>query len=433
MAISSLTRRDFLVSSTAPLLALAGDEKPARRPRVAAIYTVLRFRSHAFNILESFLRPYLFNGKVITPEMDVVSLYADQREKEGDLTDDVSRRFKIPVFKTIREALTLGGKRLDVDAVLLIGEHGTYPINKLGQVEYPRKRFFDAIVAVMREADRFAPIFNDKHLAYRWDWAREMYDTARKHGIPFMAGSSVPLAERRPALSLPADARVEEAVSIHGGGLESYDFHAFEILQSHIEARRGGETGITHVEHLEGDALWRAAQDGRWSLPLAETAMRAELGKELPDLRKAYTGEKETPHGILLTYRDGTRGTILKLGRSSIRWNFACRLTGDKEVRSCRYHVGPWGNRNLFMGLSHAIQHFFRTRTAPYPVERTLLASGVVDTTMHSRAEGRRLATRHLELTYRPVDFRAFREMGASWNILEKVRETKDLNPIGGK
>jgi hypothetical protein len=260
-----------------------------------------------------------------------------------------------------------------------------------------------------------------------------MYDTARKHDIPFMAGSSVPLAERRPALSLPAGARVEEAVSIHGGGLEAYDFHAFEILQSHLEARRGGETGITHVEHLEGDALWRAAKEGRWSLSLAEAAMRAELGDKVPDLRTAYTGEKETPHGILLSYRDGTRGTILKLGRGSIRWNFACRLAGEKAPRACRYHVGPWGNRNLFMGLSNAIQHFFRTRTAPYPVERTLLASGVVDATMHSRADRRRLATRHLELSYRPVDFSAFREMGASWKVLEKVREPKDLNPTGAK
>jgi hypothetical protein len=47
----------------------------------------------------------------------------------------------------------------------------------------------------------------------------------------------VPLAERRPPMELPADARIVEAVSIHGGGVESYDIHALEVLQSIVEAR----------------------------------------------------------------------------------------------------------------------------------------------------------------------------------------------------
>src|SRR6185436_9359399 len=98
----------------------------------------------------------------------------------------------------IEDALTLGTGALAVDGVLLIGEHGNYPDNALGQREYPRKRFFDEAVAVMRRSNRFVPIFNDKHLSYRWDWAKEMYDVARSCGIPLMAGSSVPLGQRRP-------------------------------------------------------------------------------------------------------------------------------------------------------------------------------------------------------------------------------------------
>ncbi|MCI0702727.1 MAG: hypothetical protein L0241_16730 [Planctomycetia bacterium] len=107
---------------------------------MAAIYTVFRHRSHAQNILENFLQPYLFNGKIVDPGMDVMSFYADQRVPEGDRTDEVARKFKIPIHKTIREALTLGGKALACDTVLLIGEHGDYPVNKLGQIEYPRNR-----------------------------------------------------------------------------------------------------------------------------------------------------------------------------------------------------------------------------------------------------------------------------------------------------
>lgn len=348
------------------------------------------------------------------------------------MTDEVARRFKVPVFKTIREALTLGGKELAVDAVLSIGEHGEYPVSKLGQVEYPRKRFFDEIVAVMRQANRFVPLFNDKHLSYRWDWAREMYDTARKHRIPFMAGSSVPLAQRRPALAIQSGAQVEEAVSIHGGGVESYDFHGFEVLQSLVESRKGGETGISHVEFLTGDALWKAAEERRWSLPLAEAAMAAEFGKNVPNLRQPIPREKHEPaHALLVTYRDGFKATVLKIGRESSRWNFAMKLAGEARPQAFRYYVGPWGNRNLFMALSHAIQHCFKTGQVPYPVERTLLASGVLDAAMRSRAEGRRIRTQHLELAYEGRDSRSMREMGASWPIVGKMQETKGLHSIG--
>src|SRR5207253_4206821 len=140
---------------------------------------------------------------------EIVSFYADQRAPEGDTTDEVARRFKIPVQRTIERALTLGGKELAVDAVLLIGEHGEYPTNRLGQHEYPRKRFFDEITAVMRRSNRYVPIFNDKHLSYQWTWAREMYDFCAQHRVPFMAGSSVPLAQRRPGLEIGAGAVFE--------------------------------------------------------------------------------------------------------------------------------------------------------------------------------------------------------------------------------
>ncbi len=192
--------RQFLTTAAAlPLLASNLRAQPTRRPRVAAIYTIFRFRSHAHNILENFLCPFLFNGKRMESPCEIVSFYADQRSPEGDTTDEVARQFKIPVYRTIADALTLGGRELAVDAVLLIGEHGEYSFNRLGQHEYPRKRFFDEIIAVMRRANRYVPIFNDKHLSYRWDWSRQMYDFCAKHRVPFMAGSSVPLAPR-PAL-----------------------------------------------------------------------------------------------------------------------------------------------------------------------------------------------------------------------------------------
>jgi hypothetical protein len=347
------------------------------------------------------------------------------------MAPDIARQFKIPLYKTIDEALCLGGRDLAVDAVLSIGEHGSYPRNKLGQLEYPRERFFDEAVKVMERSKRFVPFFNDKHLSYRWEGAKRMYDTARRLGIPLMAGSSVPLAQRIPPLELPADAKIVEAVSIHGGGLESYDFHGLETLQSIVEARSGGESGVTRVEFLSGEALWKAADEGRWSEKLAGEALATEIGSgaSARDFDQKNGGKA---HGILLTYKNGLRAIVLKLGESATRWNFACRLDGEKESRATRWYVGPWNNRNLFKALSHAIQHHFTRRESPYPVERTLLTTGILDAAMHSRHEIRPLETPHLAIAYKPQDFRAFRETGATWKIItEQTPEPKGITPHG--
>jgi hypothetical protein len=408
-----------------PLAGLIAGE-PRRRPRVGVVYTQCYHRSHAHVILENFLTPYLFNGKLTAPSVDVVSLYADQIHpvKGRDLTAEMVRRFKLPIYRTIGEALTRGGRELAVDAVLVIGEHGDYAINQLGVREYPRKRLFDSVVATMRRTGRFVPIFTDKHLSYSWDWAREMYDTCRTHRIPFMAGSSVPLAQRRPALELPANCVIEEAVSIHGGPFEIYDFHGLEVLQAFVEARKGGETGIRSIEFLPREQLLDAARAGRWSLDLARAAMRVEFGEKAPDITRPINGLE--PWGILVDYRDGTKGVMLRIGPySGTRWNFACQLAGERSPRTTSHHVGPWRNRCLFMALSNAIQHFFVTGRSPYPVERTLLTTGALAAAVQSRAAGYALDTPHLNIAYQPSDFRAMREMGESWKILtEDTPET---------
>jgi hypothetical protein len=411
---------------------LPGAEPSSKRPRVAAVFTEFRLRSHAYNILENFIRPYLFSGKLTDPGVDVVSFYADQFP-ENDMAREASQRFGIPLFKTIDQSLCLGGRELAVDAVLLIGEHGEYPLNERGQRMYPRKEFFDQIVAVMKRSERFVPIFNDKHLSYRWDWAKEMYDTAAKHGIPLMAGSSVPLAERRPAIEMPAGAEIEEAVSIHGGAMESYDFHGLEVLQSMIEFRKGGETGISRIELLTGDALHRARQQGRWSQQLVDAAMAAEenLGRErqarprnetLPQTPDDLPDRKtDIVHALLVTYKDGLRATVLKVGSNTNRWNFSCKLRGNEKPLATAFYNGPWGNRCLFKALSHAIQHLFITGKQPYSVERTLLVGGALDAAMRSHElAGKPIDTPHLEFAYQPIEFGAFRETGASWKLITK-------------
>lgn len=421
------SRRGFLKQAVAAagVCGLAGNSwagAEEKRPKVAAIFTELRLRSHAYNILINCMGPYLFRGRRIDPGVDVASFYADQFPA-SDMARDVSKRFGVPLFPKIDEALCLGGEKLAVDAVLLIGEHGEYPDNKLGQKMYPRKEFFDQIVAVMKRSNRFVPVFNDKHLSYRFDWAKEMYDTARQHNIPLMAGSSVPLGQRVPAIDLPVGAQIEEAIAIHGGGMEVYGYHGLELLQSLVESRRGGETGISRIQLLSGAAFEKAAAEKLWSPELAAAAMDAEKqGNFQRQKRPMLSGGSNEPvpdHAIVVTYKDGTRGTVLKIGNTSDRWNFACKLRGQEKPLATAIFNGPWGNRNLFAALTNAILHCFKTGQSPYPVERTLLAGGAIDAAMHSHhAGGKPIDTPQLELAYQPRDFAAFRETGESWKVI---------------
>ena len=422
-----LTRRNLLVRSAAWTLApalfagtaTAGNRK---RPRVAAIFTEFRFRSHAYNILENFFRPYLFRGHLVDPGVDIVSFYADQFP-DGDMARDVAKKYNVPLFDSIEKAMCVGGTSLAVDAVLSIGEHGDYPVNDLGQKMYPRKRFFDAAVAVMKRAGRYVPLFNDKHYSYRWDWAREMVDVARANRMPLLAGSSVPLAQRRPCLELPRGTKITEAISVHGGPLESYGFHGLEVLQSMVETRGEiGETGISRIQVLEGEALFDAARQGRWSLDLAEAAMLAELNRRPRSMTRLLSGhENSKPHAILVEYRDGLKAAVLKVGNDSNRWNFACRVDGESKPRATALFNGPWGNRCLFKGLSHSIQSMFIHGREPYPAERTLLVTGALDTAVRSyHTGGKALDTPHLDVAYTPTDVSDFRENGRSWQIITK-------------
>ena len=432
----SVGRREFLLTTSAlaasRILPLrAANPKPLR---IAAVVTSFTYRSHAHVILENFLADYPFNGTRTSPGCQIVSLYTDQKPAE-DMAPAVAKEYAIPHVPTIADALTLGGKSLAVDGVLSIAEHGDYPYNEKRQLQYPRKRFFDEIVATFKQTGGLCPVFSDKHLSYRWDWAKEMVDVSQQMGFPLMAGSSVPLAERRPPMELPSGARLTGAVSVHGGGLESYDFHGLEVLQSIVEARQGGETGIASVEFMDSAKLWQKADEGVWSPALADAAMRTELGPDAPPVRELVKQPRfASQHGILVHYNDGFKGVVLKLGDDGIRWNFACQVEGEKEPRATRFHVGPWQNRNLFKGLSHAIQVFFREKKSPYPVERTLLTTGMLSASMDSHFEkGRLIETPWLKIPYQPTDFKRCREMGQTWKLItEETPEAKGMHQYYG-
>src|SRR5690242_16880145 len=165
---------------------------PPHRPKIPATTPTYFKYSHPQPTVARFLAGYGWNGAHHYPAMDLVSLYVDQAGDNRDLSKErATRHPSMKIYPTIAEALTLGGSKLAVDGVVLVGEHGRYPRNEKGQTKYPRHEFFQQIVEVFRASNRSVPLFSDKHLSWNWEWAREMYDTSRELKFPFMAGSSL--------------------------------------------------------------------------------------------------------------------------------------------------------------------------------------------------------------------------------------------------
>src|SRR5208337_3985111 len=317
-----LTRREFLQTGAAATgLLLRGADAPPQR--LAIIATVYRYLSHAQHIGDRFLVGYPHGGTWRRPDMKVVSLYVDQKPPE-DQSAERAREFGFQIYPTIAEALRCGSDRLAVDAVLIVGEHGDYPQNEKGQILYPRYEFFKQCVDVFEKDGRAVPVYNDKNLSYSFEKAKWMVEASKRLRFPMLAGSSLPVTWRLPDLELPLECEIESALMVgEGRGSDAMDYHALEAMQCMVERRKGGETGVKAVQMIEGEAVWKAGEEGRWSKEMLSAALsRSDTpqGLTLIDGRtQDLVGSGElpklvkSPAAYFIEYRDGLRATLLML------------------------------------------------------------------------------------------------------------------------
>lgn len=367
------------------------------RKKIAAIVTTYYPRSHADVIVTKFMKGFPADDGLRPPQVDLVSMYMDQIS-DRDVGVERAEEHGVKLYPSIPQALTLDGNELAVDGVLLIGEHGNYAWNEKNQHLYPRRFFLEQTCGVFASSGRSVPMFSDKHLSYNWADALWMYDRAKALNVPFMAGSSLSLGWRNPWLEYELETPVEEAVSVACGGLESYGFHALETLQCMVERRRGGETGIAAVQCLEGEAVWKAGDEGRWSRELVDAACSHIEGKKEGVMEAHCT----SPAAFLIEYADGLRTATLMLNGYISGWGYAGRVNGKVQGMRVLLSDDPHPH---FSYLSLNIQEMFLTGKPQYPVERTLLVSGALDALMDSRYRGHvRLETPHLNVCYRSYE-----------------------------
>ena len=378
--------------------------------RIAIVSTVYRYLSHAQHIGDRFLVGYPRDGTWHKPDMKVVSLYVDQKP-DNDQSAARAKEFDFQVYATIADTLRCGGSKLAVDAVLVIGEHGDYKRNEKGQVLYPRYEFVKQCVDVFEKDGVAVPLYNDKHLSYSFEHAKWMVDASKRLKFPMLAGSSLPVTWRLPDIELPLNSEIESALMVGYGGPDVMDFHGFEAMQCMLERRKGGESGVAAVQMVEGDAVWKAGEEGRYSKELLTAALsRSDTpqGQTLVDGRTQDLVAKgelpklvKTPAAYFIEYRDGLKATLLMLNGAVKDFTFAARVKGA-GVQSTQFFLSPEPNVTYSACLVRKIEELFETGKAPYPVERTLLVSGILESCLTSRFEGqKRLETPHLSVQYR--------------------------------
>ena len=397
---------------------MADTSQPAsnrRRPQLAAVTNVYRKLYHAQHIVDRFLDGYGWNGEYHYPPMDLVSLYVDQVGPLDLSRERAARHPGMKLYPTVADALTRGGDKLAVDGVVLVGEHGDYPRNEMGQTEYPRYQFFEQIVKVFRASGRTVPVFCDKHLSWNFDWAKRMYDTSRELGFGLMAGSSLAVTWRIPSVEMPLGAPVREALCVCYGGVDSYDFHGLETIQCMVERRKGGETGVKWMRAYRGENFWNAMKEGVWPSRLLNAALcrshtltPAREGFNdifpTPDQMRALVKE---PVAYTYEHNDGLRCTMLLMNGLVKDFNFAATIDGRAEPFSTQMYLPmPDGRTTLadfFSPLVNNMETLFLTGKSPYPIERTLLTTGLTAAGVESLYRDQtRMETPQLAIRYEP-------------------------------
>jgi hypothetical protein len=421
------TRRAFLAATAAAATAVPASgqspDAPRTRPprrskpaakKVAVVCSVYWYLSHAYHIAGRFLDGYMVGNDHHFPDFGVASVCVEQ--PRNNLAPDLAREHGFRLSPTIEDALTLGTGKLAVDGVLLICEHGDYPYNAKGQKLYPRYEYFRQIVRVFEQSGKTVPVFCDKHLSYDRAKAAEMVATAKKMGFGLMAGSSLPVTWRRPELELPIGTKLTEAVLVSRGELEIYGIHALEALQCMAERRFAGgkpaDQGVKAVTGLQGDAVWKAGDDGLWSWELLEHAVGRCPSRNAGDVRAncrrfqrpaAWGNFVPGPIAFHVEYRDGFKATVLQLDGHVADEAFAGRVAGQPRPVSTLFYLPPPPGAAFLEALAIRAEKFLETGRPPYPVERTQLTGGVLDYALESRVSGgRRLETPDLDIRYDP-------------------------------
>lgn len=361
------------------------------KKKVAVIITEYRHNSHAEVIVGRLLE-----GLPYHPRVEVVSMYTDQ-VPDNDMSREAAKNKNVPIFPTIAEAIRVGDTGTIIDGVVIVGEHGDYPWNEKRQKEYPRKRLMAETLQALDELELTVPVFLDKHMSYDMRDAAWIYRQVKQRNIPFMGGSSVSLTESVPRFNPEALKTAKEWFVISHGGIESYGYHAMEVLQHLAEQRSGGETGIASIHALEGEKVWEAMDRKEWPEDLLLETLKKQENPPTGHPR----GQVENPVLFKICYWDGSKGYVAQFGSFTRDWAFAFRNKEGITSARCKMYGRPFKHFEYF---TQKIEDLIIEGRPSFPMERTYVTTGLIDLGMESLHQKKKIETPELWITYQGVN-----------------------------
>ena len=107
------------------------------------------------------------------------------------------------------------------------------------------------------------------------------------------------------------------------------------------------------------------------------------------------------PIAYRIEYADGTNATMLLMNGLVGDFTFAATLRGQTEPLSTLFYLPPNPNVVYSAALMSKAEETFLTGKPPYPIERTLLTSGLVEAGVQSIGKDQmRMETPHLIAKY---------------------------------
>jgi hypothetical protein len=159
-------------------------------------------------------------------------------------------------------------------------------------------------------------------------------------------------------------------------------------------AEKGAKQGSLPYRHFAA-----MQYGGPWSR--SQTLAQATTNSHRYPTVKQMREWVKSPVVYRFEYADGTKATMLLLNGLVGDFTFAARMKGQAQPVSTLFYLPPVPNVAYSAALMSKAEEMFMTGTAPYPVERTLLTSGLVEAGMQSLAKGeKRLETPHLAVRY---------------------------------
>jgi hypothetical protein len=373
-----------------------------KRPRIAALVSYWgETISHADWIVNKLIDGYWWQGAHTPSRVDVAAIYIHQHDTSL-LAQKVAKARGIPVFKSVTEAVTLGGKELAVDGVVIVAEHGDYPRDLKGHWMLPRWLIYQQVVRVFEQSKRSVPVFNDKHLSYNWNEAKWMFDKSRELNFPLTGGSSIPIYFRKPEIELDVDTPIKNSIVLGGAGDEGAIFHAIDVLQGFVERRKGGESGVRSVQSIRGPETWKWVERNSWAGKLIDAVARQF------DYKPGHFQQSTNANICIVEYNDGTKGAVI--GSRDANWTYAGEIEGQNDPLVVSM-IGWPGNYDQYLASNsqpHWITEMMLTKKEPFNAERLLLSTGITNFYMESNWEngkyspvGRRIETPELNIKYR--------------------------------